>query len=90
LLFKKVKVRININIILTVVLTACRTWSLTLREGWKLKVCENTLLRRILGPKRDEVTGEWRNYIRRSFMLCTPHQILFEWLIKKNEMSVGR
>jgi hypothetical protein len=36
------------------------TWSLTLREEHRLKVFENRVLRRIFGPKRDEVTGEWR------------------------------
>jgi hypothetical protein len=35
-------------------------WSLTLREEHRLKVFENRVLRRIFGPKRDEVTGEWR------------------------------
>jgi len=37
-----------------------KTWSLTLREERRLRVCENRVLRRIFGPKRDEVTGEWR------------------------------
>jgi len=37
-----------------------RTWSLTLREERKLRVFENMVLRRIFGPRRDEVTGEWR------------------------------
>jgi hypothetical protein len=36
------------------------TWSLTLREEHKLTVFENRVLKRIFGPKRDEVTGEWR------------------------------
>jgi hypothetical protein len=36
------------------------TWSLTLREKHELRVSENRVLRRIFGPKRDEVTGEWR------------------------------
>jgi hypothetical protein len=36
------------------------TWSLTLREEHRLRVFENRVLRRIFGPKRDEVTGEWR------------------------------
>jgi hypothetical protein len=36
------------------------TWSLTLREENRLRVFENRVLRRIFGPKRDEVTGEWR------------------------------
>jgi hypothetical protein len=47
------------TIILPVVLYGCETWSLTLREEHRLKVFENRMLRRIFGPKRDEVTGEW-------------------------------
>jgi PAS domain-containing protein len=43
-----------------VVLYGCETWSLTLREEHRLRVFENRALRRIFGPKRDEVTGEWR------------------------------
>ena len=38
----------------------CETWLLTLREERRLRVFENRVLRRIFGPKRDEVTGEWR------------------------------
>jgi hypothetical protein len=49
-----------IAIILPVVLYGCETWSLTLREEHRLRVFENRFLRRIFGPKRDEVTGEWR------------------------------
>jgi hypothetical protein len=41
------------------VLYGCETWSLTLREGHRLRVFENMVLRMIFGPKRD-VTGEWR------------------------------
>jgi len=36
------------------------TWSLTLRGECRLKVFEKRVLRRIFGPKRDEVTREWR------------------------------
>jgi hypothetical protein len=43
-----------------VVLYGCETWSLTLREEHKLRVFENRVLRRIFGPKKDEMTGEWR------------------------------
>jgi hypothetical protein len=43
-----------------VVLHGCETWSLTLREEHRLRRFENRVLRRIFGPKRDEVTGEWR------------------------------
>jgi hypothetical protein len=45
---------------LPVVLYGCETWSLTLREEHRLTVFEKRMLRRIFGPKRDEVTGEWR------------------------------
>jgi hypothetical protein len=41
-------------------LYGCETWSLTLREEHRLRVFENRVLRRIFGPKRDGVTGEWR------------------------------
>jgi hypothetical protein len=43
-----------------VVLYGCEAWSLTLREEYKLRVFENRVLRRIFGPKRAEVMGEWR------------------------------
>jgi hypothetical protein len=45
---------------LLLLLYGCETWSLTPREEHKLRVFENRVLRRIFGPKRDEVTGEWR------------------------------
>ena len=45
---------------IVVVLYGCDTWSLTLREERKLRVFQNMVLRRIFGPRRDEVTGEWR------------------------------
>jgi hypothetical protein len=45
--------------ILLVVLYGCEIWSLILREEHKLRVFENRVLRRIFGPRRDEVTGDW-------------------------------
>ena len=48
------------TIILTIVLYGCETWSLTLRGERKLRVFENMVLRRIFGPRSEEVTGEWR------------------------------
>jgi len=59
LLSKNLKIKIYRTVILPVVLYGCETWSLTLREERKLKVFENRVLRRIFGPRRDEVTGEW-------------------------------
>jgi hypothetical protein len=38
----------------------CETWSLTLRKEYRLSVFKNRMLRKICGPKRDNVTGEWR------------------------------
>jgi hypothetical protein len=60
LLSKKVKVRIYKTIILPVVLYGCEIWSLKLRDEHRLRVFENRVLRRIFGPKMDEVTGGWR------------------------------
>jgi len=60
LLSKNLKIEIYRTIILAVVLYGCETWSLTLREERKLRVFENMVLRKIFGPRRDEVTGEWR------------------------------
>jgi len=57
---QKCKVKIYRTIILPVVLYGCETWSLTFREECRLRVFENMVLRRIFGPKRDEVTREWR------------------------------
>jgi hypothetical protein len=54
-----VKIKIYKTIVLPVVLYGCETWSLTLREEHRLRVFENRVLRRIFGPKRDEVTGGW-------------------------------
>jgi hypothetical protein len=54
---KNVRVRINKNIILPVVLYGCETWSLTLKEEHKMRVFENSLLRKIFGPKRNGVDG---------------------------------
>jgi hypothetical protein len=45
---------------LPVVLYGCETWSLSLREERTLRVFDNRALRRVFGPKRDEVMGEWR------------------------------
>jgi hypothetical protein len=59
-LSRNVKVKIYRIIILPVVLYGCETCSLTLREKHRLRMSENRVLGRIFGPKRDEVTEEWR------------------------------
>jgi len=45
------------------VLYRYKNWSLTLKEEHLLRVFQNKVLRRIFGPKRDDVTGEWRELI---------------------------
>jgi hypothetical protein len=60
LLSKNLKIKIYRTIILPVVLYGCGTWSLTLRKEHRLMLFKNRVLRRIFGPKMDEVPGEWR------------------------------
>jgi len=60
LLSKNLKIKIYRTIILPVVLYGCETGSLTLKEERRVWLFENRVLRRIFGPKRDEVTEEWR------------------------------
>ena len=57
-LSKNLKIKIYRTIIMPVVLYGCETWSLTMREERKLRVFENMVLRKIVGPRREEVTGE--------------------------------
>jgi len=78
-LSKKLKIKIYRTIILPVILYGRETWSLTLREERRLRVFENRVLRRVFGPKRDEVTGEWRKHIMKSLVICTPYRILCGW-----------
>ena len=69
-----------------VVLYGCETWSLTLREERRLRMFENRVLRRIFGPKREEVTGEWRRLHNEELygLYCSSNII---GVIKKNEMG---
>jgi hypothetical protein len=62
LLFKNLNIKIYRITILPVVLYGSETWSLTLRKERRLRVFEKRVLRGIFGPKRDEVTGEWRKF----------------------------
>jgi len=55
------EIRYNIlSLSVRILLYGCETWSLTLREERRLRLLENKVLMRIFGPKRDEVTEEWR------------------------------
>ena len=55
-----IKIKIYRTIILPVAVYGCETWSLTLSKERRVRVFENRVLRRIIGPKRDKVKGEWR------------------------------
>jgi hypothetical protein len=59
-LSKNVKIKIERTVILLVVVYACESWSLTLREERRMRKLEYRMVRRIFRRKRDEVTGEWR------------------------------
>ena len=67
LLPKNLKIKIYRTIIRPVVWYGCETWSLTLREEPRLSVFENRVLRRIFGPKKDEITGDWRRLQNEGF-----------------------
>jgi len=79
LLSNNLKIKIYRNIILPVALYGCETWSLTLREEPGLSVFEKRVFRRVFGPKRDEVTGEWRKLHNEELRDFTPYPILCGW-----------
>jgi len=72
---KYLKIKIDRTIILPVAVYGCETWSLALRKERRLRVFENLVLRRMFGPKRDEVTGEWRKLHNEELdnLYCSPN-----------------
>jgi hypothetical protein len=66
--------------------SGCETWSLILREEHRLRGHENTVLRRIFGPKRDEIIGGWKIFHNEELykLDCSPN---WNDHVKENEMS---
>jgi hypothetical protein len=87
LLSRNKKAKIYKTIILPVVLYGCETWSLKLREEYKLRVFENRVLWRIFGPMRDEVTGEWRSCTVKNFIIFIIPE--YHWADEVKEDKVG-
>ena len=86
LLSKNLKIRIYRNVFMPVVLYGCETWSLTLKKEYRLRELQNRVLRRIFGPKRDELTREWRKLHNEELDdLLT--QYFSDDKIEKNEMG---
>ena len=81
-LLKNINIKIYRTIILPVLLYGCETWSLILREERNLRVFENMVLRRIFGPRRNEVTGEWRRLHNEELndLYCSPNIVrVIKW-----------
>jgi hypothetical protein len=74
---------------LSVVLYGCETWYLTLREEHRLRVFENRVLRRIFGPKRDEVTGEWRKLQNEALRILYSSPIIIRQIKSRRMRWVG-
>jgi hypothetical protein len=84
LLSRNVKMWIYKTTILPVVLYGRQIWSQILKEGQRLRVLENRVLRRIFGPKRDEVTGGWKKLHTEEIhnLYCSPSIIrIIKWMI---------
>jgi hypothetical protein len=82
--YRKLKIKISRTTVIFVVLNGCDTWFLTLGEEHRLKVFENSKLIRIFGPKRVELTGNWRILYNKELhnLYSLPHILLLhlKWL----------
>ena len=69
------------------VVCGCETWSLTFRDEHRLRVFENRVLRRIFGPKRDKVTGDWMKLHNEELNDLFSSPSIFRDKIKKNKLG---
>jgi len=75
--YPSIKIKIFRAVILPVVLYGCESWALTLREARRLRMFENKVVRKIFGPKKDEVTAEWRRLHKEEFYdLCSSPNVI--------------
>jgi hypothetical protein len=86
-LSRNVKIKIHRTIILPVDLYGCETWSLILREECRQRVFEKRVLRRIFGPKRNEVTGEWRRLHNKELYALHPSPNIIRVFKSRREMG---
>jgi hypothetical protein len=84
LLYKNINIK-EYRIIILPVLYGCESWSHTLRGEHRLREFENRVLKRIFGPKRDEVTWEWRRLHNDELndLYSSPNTI---WVIRSRRM----
>jgi len=94
LLQENINIKIYRIIILPLVLYGSETWSLTLCDERRLRVFRNSLLRRIFGPKRYEITGKWRTLyneelnllVAELFFLILAQPVYKMWIIQEPNM----
>jgi hypothetical protein len=89
LLSTNTKIKIHITVMLPEVLYGCETWSLRLREGSRLRVFKNRVLKRIFRPKSDEIIEGWRN-LRNEDLYSTSRQIQSNDQVKEDEIGRAR
>ena len=87
LLSNNIKIKVHRTIILSFALYGCETWSLTLREEHRVRVFDNRVLKRVVGPWRDEETGEWRRLQNESLLSVLHTKYYSGGQIKKKRWS---